>query len=201
MSFSPMGARGSFSRSVQTQRLVKGCRSYLSSVYLWNPTRAVMFHYVEKRLTASLCQTPWLNIILQKKWKAKSRGVQVHPLAPACECLCFLLLLGFDVHMFWRHILCPSAFSVHFPGCFWWLMLLTMSMCRILHERSRLRCVAGCCCQRHYVQEWISGSEVFIIDNLRFSVTGTVIRPKLETTTWEAVFARTRINVKANSLP
>src|SRR6218665_97783 len=31
-----MGARRIFSRGVQTQRLVKNCRSYLSSVYLWN---------------------------------------------------------------------------------------------------------------------------------------------------------------------
>src|SRR6218665_3262672 len=31
-----MGACRIFSRGVQTQRLVKNCRSYLSSVYLWN---------------------------------------------------------------------------------------------------------------------------------------------------------------------
>jgi len=31
-----MGARRIFSRGVQTQGLVKGCRANMSSVYLWN---------------------------------------------------------------------------------------------------------------------------------------------------------------------
>src|SRR6218665_1098306 len=79
-----MGARRIFSRGVQTQRLVKDCRSYLSSVYLWNTKTCCRISLCRIASDNDSVSDSMHDYCSAKNQKSKSRGLQVHLLAPAC---------------------------------------------------------------------------------------------------------------------
>jgi len=88
-----MSARRNVSREVQTQRLVKGWRAYLSSVYLCNNNTCCSISLCRKESDVSLRQTLCTDSVLQKPEKQNPGR---------CRCTTLHLPAGAPVHHWWH---------------------------------------------------------------------------------------------------
>src|SRR6218665_2160265 len=80
----PMGAHRIFSKGVQTQRLVRSCRAYLSSVCLWNTNICCRISLCRKESdSVSVSDSENGYVVFCKKTEKQNPGSAS---APPCTC-------------------------------------------------------------------------------------------------------------------